>query len=608
MTRKLNLVHLLAIATTVMLLAAAGVGWDMSRRYVGLVYDFNARNTQRIADAGVADLAWREYAAAVSDIGRQVAQNAALRTALTDKDGAALKSMLADEFGRGAISSGQVKALGLSTYDATMAPVAESWRGEPGTLPAAVRDAVAKREGGERLKLIWRVWMDGDEPRLSAFVPVGGLRLVGYVGIHADPIHALTSLDERLGMAVEILARGGSRTLLAPTNFQIPADAKVRENRLAVHAPDGEAIADLKVQQDVTVLSNALDEAALWSFSIFILICGSIGAGSVVFVALFIRQVRRRETAANAEIEAQRQQQKEADVARQNGEREAEARRRADLLKLADTFEASVKSVVEIVSSTSTQATASAEVLTGTADRTSTLAVAVANASDQASANVQAVASASEELSGSIAEISRQVAQSSAIAGQAVEDAKETSQTVQALSEAAQKIGDVVKMISDIAGQTNLLALNATIEAARAGEAGRGFAVVASEVKSLATQTSKATQDIATQIADIQASTGRAVTAIQRIDETIAQISEASTSIAAAIEQQGAATQEIARNVQEAASGTREVAGNIGGVREAATETGNVAGTVLQASRELSRQAAALRGEVDQFLTTVRAA
>ena len=605
---RFDLVHMLAVANAVILLAAAGVGWDMARRYGGLVFDFNARNAQKIADAGVTGLAWREYAAATSEVGRQIAQSGVIRKAIADKDQDALKTALNDEFGRGAITGGQVKALGLSVYDPALVPLCEVWRATAAILPAPVRDAVLKREGAERLKLIWRAWLDGDEPRLSAFVPVGGLRLIGYVAVHADPIHALGPLDERLGMAVEVLSLNGERKLLAPDNFKIAADATVRESRLIVRGPEGEALAGLKVRQDVSELTGALDAAALSSLALFVAICGSVATLSVVLVGLTIRKVRRRQEAADAEIEDQRRRQRDAETARQQTERDAEDRRRAELLKLADTFEAKVKSVVQFVATTTTEVTASAEALTTVADRASSLASAVSNASGQASGNVQAVDSASEELSSSIAEIGRQVAQSGKVATQAVGEAKETTETIGALAEAAQKIGDVVKLINGIAGQTNLLALNATIEAARAGEAGRGFAVVASEVKSLANQTARATEDIAQQIAGIQDSTAKAVAAIGRIDETIGRISAVASEIAAAIGQQGAATQEIARNIQQAASGTRDVASNIAGVSEAASETGKVSGGVLSASRELSSRAETLRGEVDRFLSTVRAA
>src|SRR5690606_41209346 len=142
---------------------------------------------------------------------------------------------------------------------------------------------------------------------------------------------------------------------------------------------------------------------------------------------------------------------------------------------------------------------------------------------------------------------------------------RETNGKVESLVDAAQKIGDVVKLIQAIAEQTNLLALNATIEAARAGEAGKGFAVVAGEVKSLATQTARATEEIAAQIAAIQAATGDAVKAIGEIGATIKEIAQIATTIAGAVEQQGAATQEIARNVQQAAAGTRAVSSNIAG-------------------------------------------
>jgi len=221
---------------------------------------------------------------------------------------------------------------------------------------------------------------------------------------------------------------------------------------------------------------------------------------------------------------------------------------------------------------------------------------------------VQTVAVATEELSSSIREISEQVAKSSTIAGRAAEEAKRTDATVQALAAGAQKIGDVVALINNIAGQTNLLALNATIEAARAGEAGRGFAVVATEVKALASQTAKATEEIAAQIDGIQAETQQVVTAIKAIGATIGEMNVIASGVAAAMEEQGAATQEIARNVQQAAQGTQVVTGNILDVKRGADETGSAASQVLMAAQELSRHSEDLGREVDTFLSGVKAA
>ena len=176
------------------------------------------------------------------------------------------------------------------------------------------------------------------------------------------------------------------------------------------------------------------------------------------------------------------------------------------------------------------------------------------------------------------------------------------------MATAADKIGVVVSLISDIASQTNLLALNATIEAARAGDAGKGFAVVASEVKSLATQTGKATEEISTQIHDIQAAASEVVASIKGVAVTIGEVNTIATIIAAAVEEQGAATQEISRNVQQAALGATIIATNISGVTHAVTSTGTSANLVLTAAGELSRQSDALNGEVDEFLASVRAA
>ena len=286
----------------------------------------------------------------------------------------------------------------------------------------------------------------------------------------------------------------------------------------------------------------------------------------------------------------------------------AAEQRKADMVRLADSFEAAVGEIVDTVSSASTELEASATTLTATAERSQELATTVAAASEEASTNVQSVASATEELSSSVTEISRQVQESARMAGEAVGQARTTNERVGELSKAASRIGDVVELINTIAGQTNLLALNATIEAARAGEAGRGFAVVASEVKALAEQTAKATGEISQQIASIQGATQESVSAIREISGTIERLSEISSTIAAAVEEQGAATQEISRNVQQAAQGTLQVSSNITDVQRGASETGTASSQVLSAAQMLSGDSNRLKTEVTKFLDTVRAA
>ena len=288
-------------------------------------------------------------------------------------------------------------------------------------------------------------------------------------------------------------------------------------------------------------------------------------------------------------------------------QRAAEERRIA-MNALADKFEQSIGEVVGDVTQASSRLQGTAEEMARTAEETSGQSTAVAAASEQVTANVQTVASATEELSASIREIAQQVSEASRMTNEAVGQARSSTQEVQGLTEAAQRIGDVVRIINDIAGQTNLLALNATIEAARAGEAGKGFAVVASEVKALASQTTKATDEIASQIKAMQEATERSAQVITHIAETIDQLSQSSTAIASAVEEQGAATQEIARNVQQAAVGTTEVTGNITQVSQAANVTGSAATSLLSAAGTLSKDGVALKKQVDSFLCEIRAA
>ncbi len=281
--------------------------------------------------------------------------------------------------------------------------------------------------------------------------------------------------------------------------------------------------------------------------------------------------------------------------------------RREEMITLAKDFEESVKIVVDDVTASAHELKTSADTLASTSQESNKLTGTVAAAAEQTSSNMQTVATATEELTASIGEISRQVTESSDITHKAVEQANTTNKTVRDLAETAEKIGRVISLIGEIASQTNLLALNATIEAARAGEAGKGFAVVASEVKSLATQTAKATEEITNQIGSVQQATGITVGEIEKIRETIVGINQVSTRIASAIEEQGAATQEIARNIAEATTGTRDVSRNVSGVSRAAEETGAISTQVQAAANKLTDQSALLSQKVKTFLEKVRA-
>ena len=292
--------------------------------------------------------------------------------------------------------------------------------------------------------------------------------------------------------------------------------------------------------------------------------------------------------------------------AQEASKQQAELEKRTLQRQMADRFEADVKSVVATVAKATSDMQRVAGEITASVNGTSEQAAAAAAASEEASASVSTVAAATEELASSVAEIGRQVTHSSQVADNAVVKAGQTTEMVGSLASAAEKIGDVLRLIGAIASQTNLLALNATIEAARAGEAGRGFAVVASEVKELASQTAKATDEIAGQVAAIQSATGECVTAIGGISDTIREISGIATTIAAAVEQQGSATREIARSVQQAATGTSEVSVNVTGASQSADRSRALADNVLAATGQLGRQADALHDSVDTFLAGLR--
>lgn len=611
MTHRRKLLSILIASAALSCLAALCAMYFATGRYQKAVQDSQIERASYIVNQYVNTTVWRRFAANVGDLARDISQEDNIRKAVGATDRDWLKLLLPDVSRRSAVTSGEITIMGITVYRGDGTTIAEYVAAPKLGSIAALSDLLAKRQGNDRLARMSHVWTDDGAPRLSVVVPVGGLKLLGYLAVHVDPLHALQSLDNSLGMQITFTSVDGANRLAELQNFKIADGATVRQGAVAVKAPSGLPIFRATIAWDDSETENLMHGVREWSFVVTIAVLALIAIGTLVLVLIVSRQMAREDSemakaalsARLVEEEAQRhaEQVKEAD-------RRASASRHATMEQLATELDRSVKTVADNVSAAATQIEQNAAMLSELVIRTTRQAETARTASAEATVNVHTVSSATEQMTGSIAQIGARMLQASRITGQAVQNTKHIDAKVAVLGTAVNKIGEVVALINTIAAQTNLLALNATIEAARAGDMGKGFAVVAQEVKLLAGQTAKATGEIATQINSVQVATTQVVEATYAISTTIEEINQISAAIAVEVQEQHAGAAEILKAVGQATKGVTMISSSVVKVTDEATETASKAEELNAASVNLTRQSVVLREKVEEFGRGIRAA
>jgi methyl-accepting chemotaxis protein len=495
-------------------------------------------------------------------------------------------------------------------------------------LGAAFRSAIASKQNGEEFFYDFKPYKpSNDAPASFISTPIideeGVVQGVLALQMPIERIDAIMHIKEGMGESGETYIIGSDNLMRSNSRFNEDGSSSILKTAVNNEA----AVAALSGQRDIIITDNYLGTQVMSAYSPFVFmgtnwailaemgmeemvqpimdmrhklmaVIGIIMVFVVVVGMIFSRMITKPITSVT---KAMKQLSDES-------AHSMKITRRDEIGEMTAALENFVSQLIFSISTSSTQLSATAQSMSSIAEETSAQSSAMSNASDLTAQQIQAIASASEELSASITELSEQINKTSSATDDAAQEVSKTARQIEALLESSQRIGNIVNLIQDIAEQTNLLALNATIESARAGEAGKGFAVVASEVKSLAQETSNATDQISLQVKTVQNEIKSTVEAITTIEAKIQDVRDASVSIAAAIEEQNTTTAEISRNTQNSAANMRDLDANVSNVNIAAKSTGSAANDVLNASRGLSQQTEALKQKISLFIENVKAA
>lgn len=610
MAFKLGLLPLIVAANAIILGSAAFVGERMTGHYASAFGSFREQAAQAMLDVRVKAELWERHAAEVASLAQTVVQAPAIRQAVTQKDAEALGTLLGEEWRRGAVSSGRIRLSGLSVFDASFAPLAQAWQPAPEQFDPAMIAAAAARQGQERLTLLSRTWLSDGRPRLTVIAPVGGLRLAGYIAVTVDPLPALGAIDSAMSMAVTIRRLEGGGVLHDPQSVATPTGPAAATARLLLPGMDGSPLAVAETVADLSSLQAQLAGIRRDALAMFLVVSGFAALVATAVVWLSIRRARRATEGAAAmlaEREAEALRLDRADLARR-ADREAAEARTAATQRLAETLQARVQGAVRGIEAQAAALREAADSLARQSEGSRGITGSVAGSCEAARSEAEHVADECGAAAEAVAAMSRRCAEAAARATDAVRRATGAADSATRLTAASAEIGRVLDLITEIAGRTTLLALNATIEAARAGEAGKGFAVVASEVKQLASQTAKATGEIAARIGAMREGSDATAGALAQIGEDVRAIDAELAALVDSAGAQAASVRVMATSAASAASGAATASTAMGRLNDSVTAADRAVSTLGGAIAALGDELSALDRDVGSVIAELKAA